>query len=151
MAAVGDEDVGGADIAVNDAEGFAGGDIGSFMGELKAFKHLHDDEESDIDGDANVEVDATAEDIEEVFAFDVLHDYVVSAIVLAEVEDLNDIGMIEGDGEFRLIDEHFDELFIFEEVSPDEFNGEFFFETGGAEHFSAKELGHAAGPEPIDD
>src|SRR5688500_17248757 len=111
---------------------------------VKALEDLHDDEERDVRGEADLFLAAGGERLQEITAVHVLHRNVVLGIDLPEIVDLDDVGMSKRDAELRLFDEHPDELLVVGKRRKNTLDDDTLleaFDTGGS---GQENLGHPA-------
>ena len=149
-ALVGEEDVGGGDVAMDDGERLTDG-AGGVVGKVEAAEDLNGDVDGDGDRDAELGAGAGCEEVEEVFAGDILHGDEVLPLDLSEVVDLDHVGVVEPDGDTGLVDEHADEVGVFCERGEDDLDGALFGEAVGALKHAAEDVGHAASTDAIDE
>src|SRR5262249_38539858 len=81
----------------------------------------------------------------QVRAVDKLHDDEVSPVGDADVEDLDDVGMLQVKREPGLVEEHGEELFVLREVGQDAFDGDVFLEAFDRLGDSPIDFRHPAG------
>ena len=101
----GDHDVVGADVAVDDADRRAVV-VALVVGVGEAGRGLMGDVGGDHRRDPLAAAGDRVEEAHQVDALDQLHRQVEVAVDLAEVEDLDDVGVVEAEGDLRLVDEH---------------------------------------------
>ncbi|MBK6529503.1 MAG: hypothetical protein IPF99_07865 [Deltaproteobacteria bacterium] len=104
LAVVREQDVGGRDVAVDDAQRLVVGVRGAVR-VLQALAELPGDERRDLRRGQRVQGLEALEELPEVEPVDVLHRDVVAPLDLAEVDDLDDVAMAQPRGEARFIDE----------------------------------------------
>lgn len=105
-AVVGDEDVGGRDIAVNDVERRAIG-AAAFVRVVEPCRGGGDDGQAEVERHPQAAVVDRLEDGADGLAVDVLHGEEVGAVGGApDVIDLGDVLVVEGGSEARLVEEH---------------------------------------------
>ena len=86
----------------------------------------------------------------QVVAADVLHRDEVLALDRAQLEDVDDVGMVEARGQLRLLDEHLDERRVIGEVGENPFDDEHAFEAGRALDASLVHLRHTASSDALE-
>jgi hypothetical protein len=74
----------------------------------------------------------------------VFHRQVISIVVLIEVEDLHQVGVIELRGQPRFGNEHLNEAWVVGEKRANALDHHFFFEALGPPRRAEVDLGHAA-------
>lgn len=108
----GDQEVVGANVAVDDAEG-ATHFVGGAVGIMESGGGLGDDASEEVKGWILLEffdaVDLFS-DAFEVDATDVFHGDVVDVANLSDFEDLNDVGVLEMGGDAGFVEKHLDEV-----------------------------------------
>jgi hypothetical protein len=146
---VGDQHVGGADVAVDQAQRAAIG-VGGFVGVVEAFERLGQDEQGELEGELELLLGAAGQHVQEVFPLHKLHADEVLAFDLAQVVDLHDVAVDEAHHDLGLVDEHLDELFVVGEVRQDLFDRKLFLKPVRAVHLRAEDLGHTAAADAIE-
>ena len=68
----------------------------------------------------------------------------VRTVFFAQVEDLSDVCVVQLNGNFCLIDEHLDEVFVLSDIRKNPFDGNESLEALYAELLGTKHLGHTA-------
>jgi hypothetical protein len=102
-------------------------------------------------GDALASLLHAAHDLAERLAVEVLHGDPVGVVVLAEIEDLRDVRVVDARGDARLVEEHVDELIVLDEVRVDALDRDPLLEAAGPVHARQVHAGHAAGADLVDD
>lgn len=143
----GDQEVVGADVAVDDAEG-AAHFVGGAVGVVESCGGLGDDASEEVKGRILLEffdaVDLFS-DAFEVEATDVFHGDVVDVADLADFEDLNDVGVLEMGGNASFIEKHLDEVVAGGEVREDAFDDNGLADPCKTPLFGEEQLSHPAG------
>jgi hypothetical protein len=147
-ARVAQHDVVRADVAVHDAEG-AAEFVAAGVGVGEAGRDLVGDVRGDDDGDALAVAADGVDQAHEVLALDELHRQVEAAVDLAEVEDLDDVGVVEAEGDLRLVDEHPRELGLVGELLADLLDDDALDQALGDRDVGEVDLGHAALADPL--
>ena len=111
LAIVPNHDVLRANVAVNDVHRLAIG-ILLIMRIIEPLAHLAHNVANASDVELLIHPHATVEDDPQVVPRHVFHGNVVIAIDISKVVYLRNVCMVELHGEFRLVDEHRDELFV---------------------------------------
>ncbi|MFH1437893.1 MAG: hypothetical protein ABIJ56_19455, partial [Pseudomonadota bacterium] len=111
---------------------------------IKPLADLHDDVNDVLEGDPRLLFHAVAHEHVQVDAVDEFHGHVVGAGNLAELEDLHDVRVLEGDGDLGLVEKHLDETVALGEVGKDLLDDENFFEAPDAVHLGLENLGHSS-------
>lgn len=109
---VGDHDIGEADIAVDQTERGVGLGVEVLMGVMESSSGLSDDMGGVERRCFFAFVFDLVEDLAEIVAFDKLHRDEVGLADLAEIVDLDDVGVVEHRGESGFIEEHLDKFGI---------------------------------------
>src|SRR5262249_22593142 len=146
-----DEDVGRRDVAVHDAERPAGVGIANVVRVGEALANLHHQVQRVRDAHPLALALERLDDGLQVRAVDVLHDDEVHALGNADVEHLDDVGVLQMQREPRLIQEHADELFVLGEVRKDALDGDVLLEPLQRFRDCAEHFGHAAGVDTLGD
>ena len=81
----------------------------------------------------------------EIHAVDELHDDEVGVVGVADVEDLDDVGVLEEQRQARLVQEHGDELRVLGQRGQDALDGDVLAEALQGLGDALEDLGHAAG------
>ena len=92
--------------------------------------------------------DAAAAQLVELLADDVLHRDVRDAVVLVDVVDVDDVGVVELRADLRLVEEHLDDPRIVGELGAQALDDDFLLEAGHRGLAREINLGHAADREP---
>ncbi len=143
IAIVGDKDVLGRDVAVDDMEGLVAV-VAFAVGVIETFAGFGHDIGSHLRGDDGAFLASGAiEDGAEIAALDVFHGDKVGVIDFAEFKDLSDVGMAELDSDLGFVDEHGDEFLIFRDIGQDALEGDGAFEALDAKGFAFEDLSHA--------
>ena len=139
-----DDDVLRGDVAVDDVERRAV-EIVLLVRVREARAHAEHDREGVLERELE---DALllhlADDGAQVLAVDVLHRDEVLAVVLTDVEDLDDVRVRERRRDARLVEEHLDERAVLVHRRQDPLDDEELLEAGDALLDREEELGHAA-------
>ena len=132
VAAFGDEEVGGLDVAVNDAFGMGGIEgVGNFDGEIEEAVQLHG---------------AAGDEMLESLALETFHGDEGLAIFLADIMDGADVGMVESGGGFGFAAKAAEGLGIFSEVVGEKFQS---YEAVEAGVLSLVDDSHASAAEHL--
>jgi hypothetical protein len=86
----------------------------------------------------------------EIWTVHILHRQVIVVVDLPEIIDLNDVRVVETDGDVRLGDEHLHETVVLGVFRENLLDDEFFFEPLGADAFREIDLGHPSGADLLD-
>jgi hypothetical protein len=143
LAGVADHDVVGADVAVHDTQRLAIVVVLA-MGVREPGRRLVGDVRGDDRRKGIADVAHGMEQPHQVDALDQLHRQVERAVDLAEVEDLDDVGVIERQRDLGLVDEHPHELALVGEVLADLLDDDALGQTLGDAHVGEVDLGHTA-------
>lgn len=109
---VGDHDIGEADIAVDQTERGVGLGVEVLVGVMESSGGLSDDMGGVERGCFFAFAFDLVEDLAEIVAFDKLHSDEVGLADLAEIVDLDDVGVIEHRGKSSFVEEHLDKFGI---------------------------------------
>ncbi|MEJ2190465.1 MAG: hypothetical protein P8Y93_13880 [Acidobacteriota bacterium] len=150
LAAVGNNDVARADVAVDDLLRLAVGRA-ELVGELEAGAHLRDDLGRQPPGAASLERDQALQHPEEIPSGHVLHGDVGRAVGLTQIVDLDDVGVHEARGDLRLVGEHAQKTRAFEQVGVDPFDGHRLGETADTHHLRPVDVSHPSGSDLVDE
>ncbi len=142
LAVVGDQDVARADVAVDDLLRLAVGRA-ELVREVEAGADLEHDPRREPPRTAPLEVDEALEHPEEVAAGHVLHRDVGQPVGLAEVVDLDHVGVHQARGDLGLVGEHAQEARPLQEVGVDALDGHRLGEAADAHHLGAVDVRHA--------
>ena len=82
---------------------------------------------------------------------DVLHRDEVGVVVLPELVDVHDVGVVQLNADPRLVDEHRDELFVLRHRREDLLDREDALEALDAEGLGDEHLGHAADVDALEE
>jgi hypothetical protein len=82
---------------------------------------------------------------------EVLHGDPVGVVVLAEIEDLRDVRVVDARGDAGLVEEHVDELVVLDEVRVDALDRDPLLEAAGPVHAREVHARHAADADLVDD
>ena len=149
LALVRDEDVGRADIAVDDVE-VAAVLVALVVRVVEALGDLHDDEASLGDRHRPALLLAPREDVAQVLAGDVLEGDVEAVALLTQIVDLGDVPVVELAGDLGLVLEHRDELVILRDVGQDPLDGHDALEALDAVLGGLVHLSHATHADALD-
>jgi hypothetical protein len=148
-AGVGEEDVGGAHVAVDEVLRLPG-DLQA-MRVVEALGNLL----GDVGGEARLERPARGqaplEERGEVCTLDQLHAEVELALLLAEIIDVDDVAVLEERRDLALFEEERLEHGALRQVRADDLEGDIALEAARAGGLGAVELAHAAYGEAFDD
>ncbi len=142
-----DEDVAGGDVAVHEAQRLAVV-VARRVGVLERAQHRQRDVEADVEQDVVAPGGRRADQAGPRRAVDVLHRHVEFAVLLSEVEDLDDVRVAEVGADARLVDEHRDEVGIARVLGKDAFDGDDFLEAVRALAAREVHLRHPARRDP---
>lgn len=84
------------------------------------------------------------QEVAQIDAVDVLHREEVVVANFTELEDLDDVRVVEADGDLGFVDEHGDEAWLLRMAGENAFDNELFGEAFGAKTACQIHLGHAA-------
>ena len=143
LAFVGNDDILGRDIAVNDVE-FTHGDIFVAVSVVESFADFGDDVNDKGDGEGRFDVAGAIDQAADIAAVDVFHRDKKRLANAAEFVYLGDIGVVKRDGDPRLVDEHLGEFGIACEVRQDAFDRDESFDAFEACDFGAEDFRHPA-------
>ena len=144
---IGDEDVAGRDVAVNDADRFAAA-VTQLVRVVKGVGDLLHHARHEPELELPHLLALLAQERQERHSLQVLHDDVQLAIGLAELVDLADVRVRELRCQPRLGDQHLAEPRVIGEVRQDPFDHEQLFEARSTLQPCEEDLAHAAGREP---
>ena len=94
--------------------------------------------------------DAAPAQLVELLADDVLHRDVRDAVVLVDVVDVDDVGVVEQRADPRLVEEHLDDPRIVGELGAQPLDHDLLLEAGHRGLAREVDLGHAADREPAE-
>ena len=151
LSVVRDHDVLRRDVPVNDVERFAGHRIALRVGVFEALEHFDSDEQGLGNAESKLFLMAFFEDGPKILSIDVFHRDKIVVADLAQIGDLANVGMRETDRNFRLVDEHLDELVVFGKVGQNTFDDEQPFEPADAESFGLEYFGHSADGDSVEE
>ena len=143
VAGEGDHDVFEADIAMDDAEGFAGV-IGLGMGVSQAAGDAAGDEDGQFRGQHAVFLRQLLGELFQVHAVDQFHADEVKPARLAQMIGLDDVGVDQVGHQLGLADEILDELLLVGVILADDFHGHAFDEVARAVLLGLVNDAHAA-------
>ncbi len=110
---------------------------------VQARAQPRDERERGIERQRHALLQRLARDLSEILAVDVLHREEVVAIFDADVVDLRDVGMMQGRGETRLVEEHLDERRVARQLRQDPLDHPELLEALESHRAREVELGHA--------
>ena len=137
------DDVVGADVAVNHAARLPI-QVSLAVSIVQAVEHAREDLDDVLDGDAALEFGAAADDGLEVHPVNVLHGDVERVGLVAQIVDLNDVGVVESRRQPGLVQEHLDEAILGSEVWQDLLDHHHLLEPFHSGLPGQKDLGHSA-------
>ncbi len=140
------EDVVGADVPVHQAQRLTGVGVGELVRVGEPLADGGDELRAVGQWQRPAHRMGPAHQRAEVGAIDVLHGQEVHAVRLAEIEDLDDVGMVELGGESGLGQEHLDELGLVDQMREDLLHHQGLLEPHGPRHTRPVDLGHTAMP-----
>ena len=151
VALVGDQDVGGRHVAVDDVQ-LAPLPLAPAVRVIERRGDLRGDEDGERRRQRQAGLASRVQDRAQVASLDVLHrDEVPAGLDLSEVEDVHDIGVIELGGELGLVGEHRDELFVVGDVRQDLLDRHDLLEALDTAPAGLEDLGHSPGVDPLED
>src|SRR5262245_18137370 len=109
---------------MDDAERFAGVGIQDVVRVPEPLGDLHDDVDDLADGQALADAAPPFEDRREVDALDVLHHDEIRLVGVADVEHLDDVGVLQVQRQPRLVEEHGHELLVLGQRGKDALDGD---------------------------
>ncbi len=118
---------------------------------VERVEHVARDQRREIGRQPDLCARTFAKQREHVEAVDILHRDVRGVGVVAELEHLHDVAVIERCRDPRFIDEHLDERSIVREVRQDLLDRDQLFEAEVALELGLEQLGHAADRQSIED
>ncbi|EAU69839.1 NTR [Stigmatella aurantiaca DW4/3-1] len=145
----GDHHVGRVDVAVDDVEG-PPHRIQLVMGIGEPFGHLLDDEDPLPQAHGHGHAGRGALERAEVLSIHEFHHHVVLAAHLAEIKHLQDIGVLQRNGELGLAQEQLHELAILRQGRQHALDGHGLLEPLCAEDLRQEDLRHAPRSQPSD-
>lgn len=148
LAFVGEDDILGGDIAVNDIE-IALGEIFASVGVVESFADFGDDVGDEGDGEAFFDVSGAIDQAAYIASVDVFHGDKEGFADATEFVNLGDVGVMERDGDARFIDKHIGEFGVAGEVGEDAFDSDEAFDAFEAGDFGPKDFGHSADVEAV--
>ena len=83
-------------------------------------------------------------DFFDILTGNILHRHVIHAVDFADIEDLDDVGMVEVRGDAGFIKKHGDEVFFLRKMREDALDGDFFTESSEALLLGQEEFCHPA-------
>ena len=140
---VADQEVRGAEVAVNDLERLrvlVTGDVGVVKPVERTGEDVGDVVETELHAPRAGLLDGGAK----ILAVDVLHRDEEVRVDLHQLEDLGDVRMLQVADELELVGEHRDELLVFQEVREQPLDGHVPFEAVSFERECPEQLGHPA-------
>jgi hypothetical protein len=149
LALEGDQDVGRADVAVDDVERLAVVAL-LVVGVVEALAGAADDVAGLRQRDRAALLLMQVEDAADVAAVDVLEGDVERVLVAAELVDLADVAVLELDRQLGLGLEHRDEVRVAGDVRQDPLDGHRALEVVGAGLLGLVNLGHATGADALE-
>ncbi len=145
-AVVADHDVRRRHVAVDDAERHAVG-AAPFVRVVEARRGAGDDGQRELERDARALAAGLREQRAQVLAVHVLHREVVDARVLADLEHLRDVLVVERRRESRLVQEHLHGRVVVRPLRRDELQHDVALEAADARRPADVDPRHAAGRE----
>ena len=121
------------------------------VGRVQAVRRVGAHAGGELHGHALASLLHAAHDLAERLAVEVLHGDPVGVVVLAEIEDLGDVRVVDAGRDPRLIEEHVDELIVLDEVRVDALDGDPLLEAAGPIHARQVDARHAADADLVDD
>ncbi len=138
-----DEHVGGADVAVDDLQPGPVLELGG-VGVVEGLEHLGDDVQRERELQDDGVALAGADDAGQVPPVDELHRQVEVVVLPAQVEDLHDVGVLQRDGDPRLVQEHRHERRVRGQLGQDPLDDADALEAADAREAGPVDLGHPA-------
>ena len=148
---LGDEDIGWGDVSMHDAQRPARLRVEQLVGIGQALANFVDDVQGGRDGQALADASTPFEQALQIDAVHVLHDDEERVIRVADVEDLNDVSVLQRQGEPRLVEKHGHELLVLGQRRQDALDGDVLLEPLQRLRDPPKDLGHAARGYPLGD
>jgi hypothetical protein len=142
LALLADEDVVGAEVAVNDAQGLPAPRLGVRIGQRAA--HDGDDVQREGGREDHARSVRALEDLLQVPPVDQLHHQEVAFARDAQVEHLHDVAVLEAHRDVPLVQQHVAELRVGRELREDALEDDVLLETLGAVLRREEDLGHAS-------
>ena len=87
----------------------------------------------------------------EIAPVDELHHQEIRLVGDPDIEDLDDVGVLQIQGQLGLVQEHLDELFVLREIRQNALDRDVFLESLKRLSYAAKDLGHTALVQPLGD
>ena len=114
------------------------------VGGVQALGRVGADAGAQLRRDAHPPLLGPAHHLAQRLAVEVLHGDPVGVVVLAEIEDLGDVRVVDAGRDPRLVEEHVDELIVLDQVRVDALDRDHLREAAGAVDPPQVQLGHAA-------
>ena len=150
VAVVRHEEVVRRDVAVDEAEELSVLSA-ELVGRVEAVRRVCAHAGRELHGDALASLLHAAHDLAEGLAVEVLHGDPVGVVVLAEIEDLRDVRVVDARGDAGLVEEHVDELIVLDEVRVDALDRDPLLKAAGPVHAGQVHARHAAYADLVDD
>ena len=150
VALVRQEEVVRRDVAVDEAEELPVL-AAQLVGRVEAVGRVGADARREVGHDPHVPLFGAPHHLAQRLAVEVLHGDPVGVVVLPEVEHLRDVGVVDPRGDPRLVEEHIDELVIFDEVRVDALDRHPLLEAARSIHPRQVDARHATDADLVDD
>jgi len=149
LAVVGDDDVPGADVAVDDLLRLPVRRP-KLVRELEAGADIGDDLCGQAPGTSSIERTEALQHPKDVAARNILHRDVRQSVGLAKVENLDDVGVDQPRRDLRLVGEHAKKSGTFEQVGMNSLDGDGLGKPADSHHLRPKDVGHPPGGDLVD-